>query len=174
MKNLIILILLTFSFGALAFQSDEVQSQPECQEVDKFTGECLDGFGGDDDDNAVFEEEDEDDYQDSDCDQFTGECSSGVVLFKAAVSPYKKAEQVALNYLKTDDVFLGSKSKKSYFFVNSYSYGNDDFPCVDGVVVDKVTLKVIGAKEDASINLNLPYSDTYIKDDGIIVINCAD
>lgn len=81
-----------------------------------------------------------------------------------------EAEKTASGYLKAE-VRLDQQSPWSYFFITGLE-GDDEFPCIRGVVVNKQSGKIVAPNSDAEIKIDFSYSDTRIED--LTVVNCAD
>lgn len=86
------------------------------------------------------------------------------------------AEKVALSILGVNSVVLEDESENSYFFVTEIEYEADDidedYPCIRGVLIDKVDNQPLDPRSDPMIQVEFDYSLTVI--DGFVVKNCAD
>lgn len=90
--------------------------------------------------------------------------------FAASAVTAEEALKTAQSYLNMT-ASLEQETTKSYFFTTA-SFGDEEFPCFEGVVIDKATGEVAQPGLDQEVNLSFSYSDTFIE--GSTVRVCAD
>lgn len=87
-----------------------------------------------------------------------------------------EAYDIASKALNTDNAELDSESDRSYFFIDAAFDEDAEHPCINGVLIDKETGKIVTPAEqnDPNIRTSFEYSDTFVQKDTKIIVNCAD
>lgn len=109
--------------------------------------------------------------------------TSFLILASAMAWAANTKQTAALDFARSfisgaNEIKLYKETKKSYFFLktvhtfkNSCEAPNDC--CINGVVIDKKSNKVINPALDAKMNIHIPYSNTFVNSN-FLITNCND
>lgn len=73
-----------------------------------------------------------------------------------------------------EEPYLDQENEDYLLYISEFTFKDEEHPCHSGVVIEKRTGMVVLLKDDRSINLYFPYSDTFTIVDQQIYKFCAD
>lgn len=84
-----------------------------------------------------------------------------------------QAEVAAKNILNVEKVILDQENTHFLFYITENLFGDEEFPCFRGVILDKSTNQSVDPKSPTNIILNFAYSDVFFRENNIVEV-CAD